>query len=118
MPTVLTMKSSILCGPLPLHGGKVAPTGSTKLHVSGSSVLLESSIISVPPTMNITGCLVQSTNSNNIPCQSVASISSGKATKLTVGGKPVLLVTLHGQTSGTPFGTLVATETQTKLTAV
>lgn len=118
MPTVLTMKSTILCGPLPLHGGKVAPTGDTKLHVNGSTVLLESSIISVPPIINITGCQVQTTNSTNVPCQTVTSISSGKAAKLTVGGKSVLLVTLHGQTSGTPIGTLVATETQTKLMTI
>ena len=128
MAGVLTMSSNVTCG----HGpGKVATSSSAKLKVSGSSVLLEAGI----DGMSITGCNItpasDSTGITASKCSLVATvppspppaITAGRATKLKVGGLPVMLDTLAGKTNGmvlkvTPQLLLAGTAIQTKLTAV
>jgi hypothetical protein len=61
--------------------------------------------------------LVTDTNTNTLKC-STASPSGGEASKLTVGGKAVILDTVAGSADGhPPAGLLSATAGQDKLTA-
>jgi hypothetical protein len=114
MPFVLTTDSIILCGPVApkLHGGKIDRIGTPKLIVAGNEVVLETGLGSV------TGCATVPPPPGQTPCTTVSSITTGKSTKLFVGGVPVLLETLLGMTDGVPSGPLSATANQIKLTAV
>ena len=106
------------CGHSP---GKVTTTGSPKMQVSGQPVLLKLGIMgktvggcSTPPAADVSGPTAK-------PCLTVTTVSAGEATKLTIGGQPVMLDTLAGQTDGmvgkvTPQQLLSATAIQTKLT--
>lgn len=120
MPNVLTTASIITCG----HEGKVLTSSEAKLTltIDGQTpetqrVLLKSSVlgqsISGPPN----NCKTQPSSTTS-PCTSVAIITLGEATKLTVQGKPVLLDTLVGTTNGNPVGTLSVEANQSKLTAI
>jgi hypothetical protein len=53
----------------------------------------------------------------NVPCTTV-TITAGKATKLKVGGAPVLLGSLVATAAGSPGGSLSVAPGQTKLVAV
>ena len=118
MPGVLTEGSNVTCGHSP---GKVSTTGSPKLKVSGQAVLLKDGIMGksvsgcgTPPASDVSGPTA-------IPCLTVTTVTTGEATKLTIGGAPVMLDTLAGQTDGmvgkvTPQLLLSATAVQTKLT--
>jgi len=110
MPKVLTEASTVGCG----HGpGKVGVSGSGKLTVSQKSVLLKSGI----DGKGVSACATQPSNSTQ-PC-ATASVIAGEASKLTIGGKPVMLDTLlSGTTDGKPPGKLTAAAGQNKLTAV
>ena len=120
MPGVLTAGSNVTCGHSP---GKVTTTGSPKMSVSNQPVLLKLGIMgkpvsgcSTPPAADVSGPTAK-------PCTSVTTVSTGEATKLTIGNQPVMLDTLAGQTDGmvgkvTPQLLLSATAIQTKLTAI
>ena len=114
MPTVLTTGATIVCA----HGGQLDLTGSTKLTVSGKSVLTKKTVV-LQPMKALPKCVPPSPAT---PCLHCASVSAGEATKLTVGqtGDPVLLLgTFAALTDGTAAVLkLTATETQTKLTTV
>lgn len=129
MPKVLTVEpgSVVNCGHPP---GKVKTESLAKLVVNGSRVLLESSI----DGKSVVGCGIQPasdpggpvavkcTNASAIPA-TLPAITAGRATKLTVGGSPVILETLKGMTNGmqariTPQRLLSATASQDKLTAI
>jgi hypothetical protein len=125
MPAVVTVSSKVLCGPLTPagHGGTVATVGSSKLTVGGSPVLVAAGIVGA---MNVAGCttpLVTGTPPSK-PCTSVLTVipSPSLATKLFVGGVPVVLASLTGTTdgviSGTPQALLTAIVTQTLLTTL
>lgn len=119
MTGVLTTGSNVVCG----HGGTVSTSGAAKLKVSGNPVLLKAGIAGksvsgcgTPPASDVSGPTA-------IPCSSVTSVATGEATKLTMGGTPVMLDTLSGQTDGmvgkvTPQLLLSATAVQSKLKAV
>lgn len=79
MPAVLTKGDSVTCK----FGGTVSPDGG-KLVVAGNAVLTVAGVAG----HTVTGC-----GAGNPPplCSSVASITSGQAAKLVVGGSPVLL---------------------------
>lgn len=114
MPEVLTEASSVTCG----HGGAVATSGDGRLRVSGSPALLEAGVVgksvsATPPNK----CATQQSNST-APCTKVASLASGAARKLTVGGQPVLLQGIVGATVGNPVGKLDSAANQSKLRAV
>lgn len=118
MPSVLTMGSTVLCGPLtpagvpiPPHVGKVITISTAKLTVQGQPVLLETSIAG----QTITGCLVPAPG---VACTAVTSIATTRSLKLLVKGSPVLLEPLTGVTAGNPAGTLGAQANQIKLTAI
>jgi hypothetical protein len=65
----------------------------------------------------ITGCTQSGVGV--VPCTGFAvPVASGKSTKLTVGGKPVMLATVSHATNGNPPGLLTATTVQKKLSAV
>lgn len=125
MPNVLTMASEVLCGSKspgdpttepptsPTHGGTVATISSAKLKVNGMFVILKESIVN----MTVAGCSNPATPATN-PCITVTSVTAGEATKLKVGGKAVILDTLHGVTNGTPPGMLAVKTKQDKLTAI
>lgn len=112
MSNVLTMSSTVLCDQGP-HAGIVEIDSSAKLCVAGSSVLTKESVNG----KTVTACKIQVSNTTQ-PCVEVESILGSETSKLTVGGKPVLLETLVGKTDGKPIGNLNATANQTKLTAI
>jgi hypothetical protein len=143
MPNVLTIGSDVNCGHKsptpPFDPGKVQTDSAAKLKVNRNSVLLESSI----DGQSISGCgiVLKSDPSGNpldMPCTQVSvvppipklppgtppAITDGRSTKLKVGGKPVMLDTLKGQTNGmtggskSPLSDMSATANQNKLTAV
>lgn len=119
MSNVLTMASDVTCG----HKGKVTVASIAKLTVNGNPVLLSNSIAdklvascATPPAADPSGPTAK-------PCTSVTGISAGEATKLTVGGQPVMLDTLKGETDGmvaktTPQTFLAAIAGQVKLSTV
>lgn len=119
MANVLTMASNVTCG----HGGKVTVVSTVKLTVNGSPLLLKSSIAgksvaacTTPPAADASGPTAK-------PCTTVATVSLGEAMKLTVGGQPVMLDTLKGETDGmvaktTPQMLLAAIAGQIKLSTL
>jgi hypothetical protein len=122
MSNVLTTSSNVTCG----HGpAKVLTSSSAQLTVNGSPVLLESSIKNQSIDAN---CSTVPASDNSGPtaikCTRVLAVTAGQATKLTVGGKPVILdTTLKGYTNGmvakvTPQTLLGGMALQSKLTAL
>lgn len=109
MGAPLTTASTVTCA----DAGTVTLSGQGKLTVSGNKVLASSDVSS----WSISGCTQTNANAGQVPCATVVSQSGGKATKLTVGGSPVVLADLSGKTNGTPHNTLSATAGQSKLTA-
>ena len=114
MPAVLTMNSTVMCGPLPPHGGDVAVASAAKLTVEGAAVLTKDSI----EGKAVSGCQVP-ISQTTAPCTAVDTIASLESTKLTVGGKPVM-IGLAGKSTVAkgPPGPLFAQAVQTKLTAL
>lgn len=118
MAAVLTQNSNVSCG----HGGSVVATGTPKLTINGSPVLLRTgiagravSVCTTPPASDAGGPTAKA-------CLTVTAVDSGEASKLTVGGSGVMLATLTGKTDGmvaktTPQLLLSATAGQTKLVA-
>jgi hypothetical protein len=109
MANVLTEASSVTCG----HEGTVATSGDGRLKVQGSSVLLQAGVTG----KMVSGCKTASSNSTS-PCASVTSLASGTASKLMIGGQPVLLQGITGVTNGVPPGALSSSAKQSKLSAV
>ncbi len=125
MAKVLTTASTVLCdvaappapAPPTAHGGTVAKTSTAKLTVNGSAVLANR----VQPPIGlgaVVGCANKPPPPSNTTCTKVATVISGAAARLTVGGVAVLLETVKGTTVGTPPGTLSATANQNRLTAI
>jgi hypothetical protein len=119
MPAVLTMASEVLCGTAiptpPQHGGRVSVSSTAKLTVDGQPVLVKDSILG----KSVAGCTTPNDSSKSLKtCLSVSSITNGEATKLTTGGKQVMLDTCAGATDGNPPGTVPADAKQDKLTAI
>jgi hypothetical protein len=113
MPKVLTTASTVLCGPLPTHGGTVVTQSSARLTIGGAPVLVTSSVEMKP----VGSCAVADTPQTD-PCTEVASVKpTSLSTKLTVGGQAVLLETLSGDTNGDPVGPLQAVAEHQRLTA-
>jgi hypothetical protein len=106
---VLTTASNVAC---PLQG-KVATSSDAKLRVGETKdpVLLESSI----KGKDVTGC-TQTDSSTTKQCKKVVAVSDG-ASKLQVGGKPVMRDSLTGTTDGLPPALAPAVAGQTKLRA-
>jgi len=97
---VLTDVSSVDCG----HGGRVSSVGESKLKVDGALVLLEAGIRS----RSVGACpVVDDSNTSTVKCRIVTSVTAGRATKLRVNGRPVMLGTLAGGTDGKAAGTPV-----------
>jgi hypothetical protein len=123
VPNVLTTTSTVGCGhlPPPPGSGVVQVQSTAKLRVAGAPVLLLGSIANKPLVPLTCGIVVSQTN---VKCTKVAAVTAGTATKLTVGGQPVVLdTTLKGSTDGTLGGVtpqllLAAVANQTKLTSV
>lgn len=99
MAYVITEQSTVQCG----HQGTVSLTASqSKLKIGGAAALVDGDLAG----KTIAGCItVTDPNTGALQCQTVASAIAGVATKLTVGGKGVLLENIQGQTSGTVGGT-------------
>ena len=112
MGATLTKASDVECG----HAGVVSVTGSAKLTVGGQSVLVQSDVAS----KSISNCTtVTNPQTGTKQCTTVLSVSpTSLATKLTVGGVPVVLASLTGATDGVPPGKLQAVAGQSKLTAI
>jgi hypothetical protein len=87
MPLVLTTVTKITCA----KKGTARGPGSANLRVDGRPVLTTS----WADDAVITGC-----KSATKPCTKVTAVAKGPATKLRVGGEPVLLATLSGTTDG------------------
>jgi hypothetical protein len=92
---VMTTGGTIACA----HGGTATLTSNAKLKVNNVAVLLEDQVTSwtIAP-----GC--GQTSGSSIPCASFLSFT-GKAQKLKVGGKAVVLDTFSGTTNGKPDST-------------
>lgn len=112
MPAVVTTASTLLCP----HGAPLVIRPSQHLlAVDGQPVLveadLESAAILICP--NIGAGLT--------PCTKVQSVDGGLSTALMIGGQPVVLASVVGQTDGTPQPPLpqrlVSMVNQTKLEA-
>ncbi|MCW8900033.1 MAG: hypothetical protein OQK95_05165 [Gammaproteobacteria bacterium] len=111
MAKVLTTGSLMICG----HGGTANLISTAKLEVSGKPVLIESDASSWPLTKTPCG----QASSGGTSCTTIASITAGKSSKLTVGGVAVLLDSISGTTNGAPDNTnLSATEMQNKLESI
>jgi hypothetical protein len=99
MPKVLTEASLVNCA----HVGQVLATaGQSKLKVAGSRVLVLGDLVGKP----IAGCTTPPVPvAGTLPClATVTAGPSGVAPKLRVAGRPVLLESISGQTSGTIGG--------------
>ena len=104
MPNVLISTDTVKC----LHApGAATNVPAAKLKVQGKPVLTD-----LGP---VVGC--SNTVSPATPCLAVA-INSGKASKLKVGGTPVLLGSLAATAAGSPGGALSVVPVQIKLMAV
>lgn len=123
MPKVLTTSSTVGCGhlPPPPGAGVVQVQSTAKLRVATAPVLLLAGINGKPVATGTCGIVP---SQGNIKCLKVSAVTAGMATKLTVGGLPVMLAeTLAGTTDGTlatvtPQPLLAAVPNQSKLTSV
>jgi hypothetical protein len=115
--TAVVTEKTVTCG----HGGTVAAVGTPKLTVGGLPVLVASGIVG----KTVTGCGTPTvtTSPPSSPCTKVLTVTApaSLATKLFVGGNPVVTAALTGTTNGVVSGTtpqtlLSATVTQTFLT--
>ena len=96
MPAVLTTGSTVQCShqaPVTLKASK------SKLKAAGNPVLVASDLTGA----TIVGC--PNTGPGLKPCTTTQSPVAGVATKLSVGGQPVLLETATGATDGNPPAT-------------
>ena len=113
MASVLTSGSSVGCN----HKGSISLASQAKLKVKGNAVLLEEHVNG----KDISRCpIVKDDSKGTAPDTVVKALTAGKASKLKVGGKPVLLGTLAGTTDGlpaTPGMQLKVSAGQSKLTA-
>ncbi|MCB0165983.1 MAG: hypothetical protein KDI79_17245 [Anaerolineae bacterium] len=119
MPKVLTESSIVACG----HSGTVKVSGSKKLTVNGSPILLKSSIEGQSVTSCTTVPASDASGPTHKPCTKVALVTAGEAEKLMIGGISVMIDTLAGKTDGmvakkTPQELLSSTANQTKLITV
>jgi hypothetical protein len=91
---ILIASSTITCA----HSGLVKPDTTTRLKVGGQPALLAD-----PTGKSVSGCLTVDDTSHGIKhCTSLSSVTVGKKSRLTVGGRSVLLASLAGFTDGTP----------------
>ena len=113
MSSALTESSTVACG----HQGQAQlRAGQSKLTVGGSKVLVDGDLSGAM----LSGC---TTPTNPVTgtkqCLTVSSALGGVATKLTVGGKGVLLDQIAGTTDGLPAPNWsVQSANQTKLQTV
>ncbi len=109
MANVLIAGATTLVCP---HSFAIPVPGSSKLTVGGAGgagVLTKKAVLATTPSCTV------SVTQTTAPCKKVTAITA--ATKLTVGGDPVVLDTETGTTSGTPATPITATAPQSKLTA-
>jgi hypothetical protein len=113
MGAVLTAGSTLACG----HGATGSATGNSKLKVSGSTVLTSAGTSSW--SFILANCTQKPTQAqpNNIQCSKLLSQNGGKSQKLTVGGSPVILESIAGDTNGKPKSDVMCKAGQSKLTA-
>lgn len=99
MAFVLTESSSISCDHPPTGGGplKLALAAIGPLKVGGATVLSESLV----PAVIDPGCQTPP-GQGTAPCLATKSQSGGTSTVLKVLGRPVLLHTAKGETTGQP----------------
>src|SRR5256885_15996172 len=111
MPNVLTASSTVSCGHPP---GTVPVQSTAKLRVGTAGGLVKTDIDGKSTDGK---CAIPVPVQGNLKC-TTATVTSGTATKLTVGGKAVMLEGLLGSTDGklggTPQAPLTGTANQTK----
>ncbi len=112
MAFALTETATILCS----HGGKVTiPATQHILTVNGLAVLVQGD----EAGGSVAGCTNVNAAIGQKPCTKPLPATAGFATKLQVGGKPVLLQSATGQTDSSPPGTWqVVSAGQTKLDTI
>lgn len=99
MPKVLVAGATLQCS----HGGsRQVPSGSPKLQVAGNAVVtagMETGLPFAPGAPGVlTPCPIQTPSGAPSPCTATVAATAGFASKLAVGGAPVLLDTASGQT--------------------
>jgi hypothetical protein len=90
---------------VPLHGGTLSTSGTTRLKVDGHKVLTAVKVgatIKGPPE----NCQTPNNPPTQVPCTKVLMVTHGTATKLRVDGEFVGIDTLDATTNGTPSGTI------------
>lgn len=98
MAYVLTETATMLCS----HGGKVTiPATQHILTINGMAALVQGDEAGGV----VAGCTNTVVAAGQKPCTKTLPATAGIATKLQVGGKPVLLQSATGQTDSTPPGT-------------
>ena len=108
MPAVLILTDIVKC----LHSpGAATNAPATKLTVGNPPAAV---LTDLQP---VVGCSHIPPPVANVPCTTV-TITVGKATKLNVGGAPVLLGSLVATAAGSPGGPLSVTPCQAKLLAI
>ena len=110
MTLAITVNADIECG----HSGKynISP-GTGKGKSEGNEIVSETMMSSA----TIIGCT--NTSGGNTPCTAVASIISGQAEKLDIGGSPTMLEDMVILTNGSiPNLTEINDPGQTKLDTV
>jgi hypothetical protein len=95
MPGVLTVGADVVC----VHEGKVVPKppSQTKLAIDRRFALTAPDLDAAP----IAAC-PNSGSPGQKPCTTTLALAAGRAVKLTVDRKPVLLDTTRGATDGAP----------------
>ena len=113
MALLLTASGEVKCG----HGGTAQISGEGKLTVNGAAVMCESDVTSwvIPP-----GCSQTTSDTGQVPCATLQSVTGGTSSKLTVGGSKVLLASMTAVSKeGKPANDVSATDAgQDKVTAV
>lgn len=97
------------------HGAALTKVPAAKLLVQGKPVVTDLPAVGAMPTCPM---VPTSATPSNVPC-TVIKVTAGQATKLKVGGVPVLLATVAGSASApaSPGGALMAVVGPKKLSA-
>ena len=109
---VFTTAATVEC---PHHSKVSVLSSSSKLTVNGKPVMMSANIADA----SLDGTCTQTTNTNTgqIVCSKVLSVSATTSTRLTVGSAFVVTATLAGLTDGAPQNAVDGSAGQALLTA-
>lgn len=97
MAGVTDLATSLQCA----HSGSKTPSSTAKLTLKGSSVLVAAELTGFPWDGM---CQYTAPNGTKKPCESVTVVVPGTSSRLTVGGRPVLLTSVSAITDNLDAG--------------